>query len=91
MGIGGSQQESNLPGSVWRPLLGLKPSRTAGYGCLPQVKRADPLDGSVAWLAERAQGARQTSNCEAQWTKASTGTFPLNLGEFADGVALALS
>jgi hypothetical protein len=49
------------------------------------------LDGSVAWLAERAQGARQVSNCKAQWAKASTGTFPLNLGEFADAVALALS
>jgi hypothetical protein len=49
------------------------------------------LDGSVAWLAERAQGARQVSNCEAQWTKASTGTFPLNLGEFAVGFAVALS
>jgi len=36
-GYGGRQQESNLPGSVWRPLLGLKPSRTAGYGCLPSA------------------------------------------------------
>src|SRR5690349_25143371 len=34
-GNGGRQQESNLPGSVWRPLLGLKPRRTTGYGCLP--------------------------------------------------------
>lgn len=36
---GGRQQESNLPESVWRPLLGLKPSRTAGYGYLPQSWR----------------------------------------------------
>jgi hypothetical protein len=48
------------------------------------------LDASVARLAERAQGARQVSNCEAQWTKASIGTFPRNLGEFAAGVAFAL-
>src|SRR5580704_126336 len=34
---GGRQQESNLPGSAWRPLLGLKPSRTAGCVCLPRT------------------------------------------------------
>jgi len=49
------------------------------------------LGGSVAWLAERAQGARQVSNCEDQWTRYSTGTFPRHLGEFAGSVALALS
>ena len=73
------------------PLLGLKPSRTAGCVCLPQVRCADPLDHSVAWLAERAHGARQVSNGEVQWMKASTGTFPRNLAEFADGVAPVLT
>src|SRR5580700_3910283 len=34
---GGRQQESNLPGSAWRPLLGLKPSRTAGCVYLPDA------------------------------------------------------
>jgi len=44
----------------------LKPSRTAGYGCLPQVKRADPFTAVLHGLPSTLKALGKSATARAQ-------------------------